>query len=190
MLEIEIKAWVDDPAALTALLDARAQLKKSVTKKDVYYCEAQADPARADPERDRIARLRVTDKGAVMTVKKKSVVDGVEINQEHEVGVASADEAGAVLRALGFVPFLVKEKRSKVYQQDAHEGLNYELNELVGLGHFIEMETLAPDDAGPELIQERRAFLKARLAELGIPEDKVEPAHYMDLLRAKGLGAA
>lgn len=186
MLEIEIKARIPQPETLKSTLERDFKSLGSQVKKDRYYCEAGSEQS-CQPETHRIARLRVDGSKTCLTVKRKRVEQGVEINEEFEVKVESFADAEQVLVALGFVSFLNKEKSTLLFQ-DPH-GAKLEFNEIKGLGYFLEIEELLPDSSDQAAIESCKRRLKDRLATLGLSEADVEPRPYMALLREQRDGS-
>lgn len=186
MLEIEIKARIHNPDGLKALLTRDFEFIGSQVKKDRYYCEAGSEQS-CQPETHKIARLRVDGPKTCLTVKRKKVEEGVEINEEFEVDVDNFDDAEQVLSALGFAPFLNKEKRTDLYQDP--KGAKLEFNEIKGLGFFLEIEELLDDSSGREEIEACKSRLKDRLVTLGLSNQDVESRPYMALLRDQQRGS-
>ncbi|BAM02685.1 class IV adenylate cyclase [Phycisphaera mikurensis] len=93
--------------------------------------------------------------------------DGLKRRPEHEIVVADADGAAAFLAALGYAPRFRFEKR-----RDRHRlgGCVVEIDELPGLGFFVEVEGPDPD------------AVEATLARLGLRDAPREPRGYLALL--------
>jgi len=72
---------------------------------------------------------------------------------------------------------VVVRKRREIYR---HEGVQVHLDEVEGLGRFLEFE-LAVGDA-PEAAEEGKAKLAALRARLGIPDEDLVASSYSDLL--------
>jgi len=185
VLEIELKAWIDDPEQLRQHLKATAESIGVSHKLDLYLCGSEADPLNCDPRRDRIVRIRDLGKECLLTVKHKQIEDGIEVNVESELGVDGAAAAEELLRALGFQAFLRKEKRTELFRDRETPELVYELNEIVGLGWFIELEWLLPAESGAEQLAAVRERLQGALAALGVDPERIEPRLYMEMLRER-----
>ncbi len=184
MLEVELKAWADLASARKRLEALGKKPSKHSVKEDLYFCETTRDPRAIDPLEDRVVRLRIDDKKAVVTAKRKQIDRGIEASQEIEFGTDSPVAVKELLDYLGYRPFLKKRKESHVFEW--HRGLNVELNEIEGLGDFVEVETLLPEGSSPEALEEARQELRKVLRELGIGEDRIEARPYMVLLRERG----
>lgn len=170
--EVEIKAWVDDPAALEARVAASGEWLGERHLDDVYFVPRGEPPT--DPH-ERF-RLRRSGERAVVTFKQRQMIGDVEVNQETEFAVDDAHAFFKLADHLGFVPSIIKRKHSRVYRID---GIRVELNQVERLGHFIEIEILcAPDE-----VDTARARVVDLLVRLGIPPEKIEPQRYNALLR-------
>src|SRR5437870_4161028 len=139
LLEVEVKAWADLEAARARLEALGRRAVEISVKEDLYFCAPEADPRTCDATRDRIVRVRVKDGAAVVTAKRRSVVGGVETNEEIELEV-DPRPFRALLDYMGYRPFLEKRKETRSYAWAP--GTNVELNRVAGLGDFVEVETL------------------------------------------------
>lgn len=207
--EIELKAWVDDPAATAALLDGAWSPLAVYDKDDEYW--RPGDPARrgslgsgvrirtertasrsdASPDLGQglgaaVERLLGGRDGvtAVVNFKKKEVRAGIEVNDEREFSVDEPDTFRELLRRLDLRPAIRKRKRGLSWSSgDA----TLELSEVAGLGVFLEIEILADsDDQGTVAAARKR--LRELLAGAGIDEGRIEERYYTELLEARGLG--
>lgn len=170
-MEIELKAWVDEYAAVKKRLDARYGSPRAVEKQDVYYTTDGKHPDLAT------LRLRLSGGSWVLTYKDKRIEEGTEINREHESEVSDFAVMDELLKRLGCRHFLDKGKRGWVY---TFAGLTIELVEVAGLGNFLEVEKVTPDgEADPEEI---RVELLAVLDVAGVSRERIEARYYMDML--------
>ena len=191
--EIEVKAWLDDPDAVRARLDADPgfeRLGQSV-RDDAYYAAAGAKLATLDMDRDRMVRIRrAEDDGrpgrAHLTAKVRRMRDGVEVNTELETAIEDPDAAVAILSYLGLGVLIRKTKRTTTYRLGE---VTVELNHIDGLGAFLECERVLPDDATEADQRRAREAVQAVLERAGVLEDRIEPRRYIDLIRER-LGAA
>jgi predicted adenylyl cyclase CyaB len=186
VLEVELKAWADLETARARLEALGKKPAKESVKEDVYFCAASADARAVDPLSDRVVRLRIDGDKAFVTAKKKEIQHGVEASEEIEFGADSPDAVKALLAYLGYRPFIRKRKESRVYKW--RDGLMVELNRIVGLGEFVEVETLIPSDAGDAALAAARAEVREVLRALGVADDRIEARPYMSLLRDRGIG--
>jgi predicted adenylyl cyclase CyaB len=170
-IEVEFKAWVDDPSAFKAKLDAQAAFVGEVQKHDIYF--------RQPGDSEGHFRLRREGQTSTVTTKYKRIVDGTEISDEIEFEVS---EAGAFCRLadrFGFEPFVIKRKASRVYRVGT---TTLELNEVEHLGFFIEVEMLCEDESQ---VEGARKELAAWADRLGIPDEAIEPRPYIRLIRER-----
>jgi len=175
--EIELKAWVDDPAALTARIAALAGPGSDYVKDDAYWRRNSEGTAGGD---DLGSGVRVRRQGteALVTYKRKEVREGIEINDEKEFRVSDAAAMEELLARLGLAVWIRKRKTGTAWRID---GLTVEVSLVEGLGHFAELELLADDD-DPRTVADARRRLLAMLDRIGIAADRLEGRYYTELL--------
>jgi adenylate cyclase, class 2 len=118
----------------------------------------------------RALRLRRVEGRAVLTLKERQPSsEAIKRQRELETEVADAEATDAILRALGYAPALVYEKRRETWQLGVAEVV---LDELP-FGWYAEIE----GDADAILEAERR---------LDLSDAEPEHATYPALARAKG----
>jgi adenylate cyclase class 2 len=185
-VEIELKAWVDDPDRVRLRCVSFAGPASSFEKADAYWVfpgGAVAVPSSGI----RIRRETKTGpSGEVsqalwVTYKVKEVRGGMEINDEREFSVSDGAAFEELLRRLGLQKDIEKNKRGWVWNCD---GITTELTEVEGLGWFVELEIVADDDAGGTVTSARTRLL-ALLRKIGIKKDRIEPRYYTEMLREK-----
>ncbi|HMQ53823.1 MAG TPA: class IV adenylate cyclase [Anaerolineae bacterium] len=173
MFEVEIKARLSDPQATEARAAELGVFEKEVGKEDVYFRRR----GETDPVPIPRYRLRREADQAIVTFKDRQVNGGVEINDEVEFQVDSPYAFYKFADYLGFEPFVVKRKRSRVYRIGA---VRVELNEVEHLGHFVEIEMLCDDRATVLIARTQVARL---LNQLGLPPDSPEPRSYIFMIQ-------
>lgn len=141
--------------------------------------EAHEDTYHAHPARDFAATdeaLRLSRRGgrADLTYKGPRLDAATKARREIVVPLASADEAGALLEALGFAAVRTVRKTREVWRR---AGFEVCLDTLPGLGAFVELERQLADDAPREAAQ-REAM--ALLRGWGIVE--MERRSYLELV--------
>lgn len=185
--EVEVKAWLADYDAARARVEAEAPLVREVTTRDLYYASAKKPAHAVDLASDPVFRLRNEgdDDAWIVTVKSRSIDDGVEANREVEFRVDDVAAFREFAQHVGFRPFIVKRKQSRRY---AVGRATVELNRVDPLGDFMEIEILLEDDAPREEVKEAEKEVRGLLGRFGVPESKIEPRMYIDLLRARGTG--
>lgn len=172
--EVELKAWVDEPEAVRKRVAARFEKEAGYIKEDVYY---RLD-ARSRNDAPVEFRLRREEGRAIVTGKRKKVVEGVEINDEIEYTVSSDVVFERFAEYLGAKVFARKRKVGERYRAGA---ATIELSEVDRLGHFIEIEWLVEGGDEGEILRAKEG-VRRLLRELDIPEEKIEPRYYVDLL--------
>jgi adenylate cyclase, class 2 len=180
MLEVEAKFRVADFAAVErGLAGLGAAHQQDRTDADCYYTV----PGRDLKQTGEVFRLRRMGDASCVTYKGPRRPGPTKTRPEIEVPLASgaqaADDLHRILTNLGFGTVAIVVKQRRVY--DFHSG-GYDceacLDELEGVGRFVELEILADeaqaDAAGAELLrlagalglgeQERRSYLELFLA--------------------------
>jgi adenylate cyclase class 2 len=192
MIEIELKAWLDDYERTRAAVEAAgAALEGEVVKRDLYYAPESKRAADVDMAKDPVFRLRSESApgGApeawVVSAKRREMDDGVESNEEIEFRVEDPAAFREFAQRIGFRPFIVKRKATRKYRSGRAA---VELHRVDPLGDFIEIEVLLEDDASKAERAEADREVRGLLARFGVPESKVEPRLYVDLLRRIGAG--
>jgi adenylate cyclase class 2 len=206
-LEIELKAWVDDPDGLRARLFSCAGLDTSFEKADGYWFFTEADSAvpiskpsgefcEPCPRRVagsiplsgvRIRRETRTDPAGkvshavLVTYKVKELREGMEINDEREFSISDGAAFEELLHRLGLEKGMEKNKRGWAW---ICEGITTELTEVAGLGWFVELEIITGDNTD-EAVTAARLRLLDLLAKIGVKKDRIEPRYYTEMLREK-----
>lgn len=181
MREVEVKYAIDAhavPAVIAAVEAAGGTWSPAVRQDDQAYAESTWTFGMAKIGR-RFARLRTENGCHTCTVKIPKT--GEQDCSEDEWPVTDRAEADRLLRAQGFRPttHISKSRRT------AHWGpVTLCLDDVDGLGTFLEAEMLVDDDQdGPDLQDQ----LRHRLAALGLALTPVA-ATYDTLLHEEGRG--
>jgi adenylate cyclase class 2 len=186
-IEIELKAWVDDPLAVKEKLGRLALYNGEFLKNDTYWKQEnpeirpEAFPfsgVRVRKERGRDAKGKVYSAIAV-TYKSKETREGLEVNYEREFSVSDVEAFEELLGQLGLKPEISKRKSGFSWD---YNGITAELTDVAGLGWFAELEIIAGND-DPETVRIARRRLLELLAKLGIDEDRIEARYYTEMLR-------
>ena len=188
MIEVELKAHVFSRAAVLAAVSSFAQAEGEVDKSDEYWHGP-------DWRLHRGSRgFRIRSEGAASTVvnfKNKRSEGGIEINRECEFEVSDREAFVELALRLGCESFYSKRKKGQKFRASLSgaEGggsATIELVEVVGLGDFIEIEILLPDE-DPAAVALAQGELRSLLARAGVGEDQIEPRYYSELLMTEGL---
>lgn len=180
-IEVELKAHVDNPVALEAVLKRRCRRIRSFSKEDRYFTDARGDVGHD-------FRLRIDGERAIVTYKDKRFSDGGEVSDEREFGV---DDAAAFLdlaARMGCQEYLRKHKYGVEYHCEAADGLalQAELVTVDPLGSFIELEVVLRNDPSAEDVAAWHRRLRGVLIELGVDPAQIEPRTYSALLTESG----
>jgi adenylate cyclase class 2 len=178
MLEVEMKFPVDDFGPLRRQLAAwGASGPEDREDADAYYNAPDRDFARTDEA----LRLRRIGPANYVTYKGPKRDAQTKTRTEVEVGLAPGAEAaaafGGLLTHLGYRFVRVVHKRRAVYRLE-REGFALEasLDEVDGLGRFVELEIQAPE----EQMETARAVLLRTAGALGLAA--AERRSYLELL--------
>ncbi|HEX3568681.1 MAG TPA: class IV adenylate cyclase [Candidatus Saccharimonadales bacterium] len=175
MREIEVKAQVADKAGLLARI-AKQQVSLSAPLKqhDVVF----GPPGFAVGSN--WLRIRIENDQTVYFTLKKSVNGSLD-NLELEVKVNNATEMERIVRQLGYELFSdITKTRQKAKVGD----IEVCIDDVEGLGTFIEAELLMPDDADHDVAVQS---LWQLLSSFGVPpHSEVHEGYDVLVLRAKG----
>jgi adenylate cyclase class 2 len=177
MYEVELKVRAAHDPVRSRLSAVGADCLGAVRQVDTYYDAPHRDFTETD-EALRIRRESPEDGEAIARVTYKGpLVDAASKTRgEAETGVADGDAMAAVLEGLGFEAAATVEKRRERY---AHGGYAVVLDDVCGLGEFVEVETETEDD-----IEEAREGAAAVLETLDLdPDDGIRDS-YLGMLLA------
>ncbi len=178
MLEVEMKFPVRDFATVESRL-AEANARRISTRQDVdqYFNAPDRDFARTD-EALRIRRIGsanfVTYKGPKRDTQTKT---RTEIEVPLAEGAATAEAFAKLLTHLGYRPVAVVQKQRRIYHLERGTfSLEVSLDQVQGLGHFVEIEILAPK----ERLEDARRVVQELATALGLTTS--ERRSYLELL--------
>ncbi len=176
MREIEVKAHLrDKDAVIQKLKSLGSDFGESASQEDIVYVK-ESGSMEAFLSNELFLRIRATKGTTVFTLKyhadrtQNGRPDSMPL--EHELTVSSRPELEAMLGLLGFIPALriYKERQTAHYK-------NWEicLDEVEGLGSFIEIEHLADEN---ENVAQISAALTDFLLSLGIEPADIGAKRY------------
>lgn len=177
MREVEVKFRVPDAGTLVAALAARGiELGSAVRQDDQAYAPIGWEYGKARGGVP-FARLRTVDGRHTFTVKRPA--ENVLSCEEYESPVADRDQMHQAVLAMGFraTVRIGKVRRSAVIDSD---GTVLCVDEVDGVGTFVELERLVPDEVLSEAVQ---AELAGFVAALGVEVSRTKET-YDTLVRA------
>ena len=176
--EVEQKFPVDDMRAVEERLGVLgAGIDDERGEVDCYYNH----PARDFAETDEALRIRRVGSANRITYKGPRIDKTTKTRRELELplgdGRAAATDWGTLLKALGFTPVgEVHKRRRKAHVSWQNRTVEVSLDEVMGLGTFVELELVVEEE---ELDAARRC-IAALAVELGL--GKSERRSYLRLL--------
>ncbi len=186
MREIEVKAHLRDREEVKRKLEELgASFVEAVRQEDVVYAR-RTQSMDAFLGNEVFLRIRQTPTTVTFTLKyhpdRTRDVRDASMPIEHEVDVSSRSELEAMLTLLGFEPMLeITKTRTSAHLK------NWEicLDEVEGLGSFIEVEQCADHDADVDTISQQ---LREFLVSLGISPADIGVRRYDIQLLEKRFG--
>lgn len=174
MIEIEIKARADHDALKNRLKQEGASLEKTVEQTDIYFNAPDRDFGKTDEA----LRLRNEGDQIFLTYKGKKLDPLSKTRKEVDVEVADFAKMEELISCLRYRETLRVHKIRDLYNID---GALVCLDNVDGLGEFVELETLAVDEGS---IPQRRDFLIGTLRRLGVTGELIRES-YLEMLLAK-----
>ncbi|MFI5987395.1 class IV adenylate cyclase [Streptomyces sp. NPDC051555] len=184
MIEAELKARVQDRAALLAQLETLAKGRSEVYR-DTYYDTAAGELAGRDAE----LRVRTVEGASgtartVLTYKSAAVDAASGSKPEHETRVEDAAAVHAVVQGLGYRPVIAFTKHCKNYHVVVRGrrmlATVVQVPEIGDGATFIEVETMTEDEG----LDDALADVRELLADLGIGDADLTRELYTDAVRA------
>ncbi len=122
--------------------------------------------------------LRVRDKNGqgFIHIKSKTRGEGIEANQEVELKLTSGEKFKHWLGKMGINLGAQKVKESVVYKKGT---VRFELNEVKGLGYFLEIEIISGKKEG---IPKAKKQLIGWFEKFGFGQKDFERKYYLELL--------
>ncbi|MHB8586926.1 MAG: class IV adenylate cyclase [Thermoplasmatota archaeon] len=167
MIEVEVKAPVAHPQEILQRLGTPHRTEE---QEDRYY----AHPCRDFASVDEALRIRRAGLRSELTWKGPKLDAATKTREERTVGVDDPSAAAQVLEGLGFR--LVASVRKRRHTWD-HPDLVYTLDDVEGLGTFLEVE--AKSDHDHEAAKRR---VVSALERLGLTQVRTS---YLEMLLAK-----
>ena len=170
MIEVEVKARApEDLAERIAALGAT--LLTVENHHDLYFNSPQRDLK----ESDEALRIRIKEEGARLTYKGPKLDQTTKSRLERTVKIDDPAQMEQILSALGFVLSAQVRKRRSKY---SYEGVVLALDEVEGLGSFVEVEAEGNGD-----YEVQRQKVLSILSRLGLHESI--RSSYLELMDEK-----
>ncbi len=182
-LEVEQKHRVADAAALEAVLNGRGVvLGPPMEQVDQYF----AHPSRDFAKTDEALRIRTFAGGSYVTYKGPKLDTQTKTRRELELPLEKTDVEGTrfgeLLIALGFRPVAtVRKKRRHFTIHHAGRDVDGAVDDVEGLGTFIELELLADDST----LEKACEVILSLEADLNLGES--ERRSYLEMLLSRSV---
>ncbi|CAD5244213.1 class IV adenylate cyclase [Thermococcus camini] len=165
-MEIEVKFRIDFNQTRAAIESLGADFVREEIQEDIYF---------SLPSHELLRVRRISNLGrSFLTYKRIADPGRNEEFDEIEVEVSDFDRTVEILQRLGFREDIRIRKRRLVYRL---EGVTFELNEVEGLGAFLDIEVISDN------VEEAKRRIWEIAKRLGLTEDDVEPRLYQELIR-------
>lgn len=172
MIEVEIKLPLkDQEVARRKLKELGAHSIGAEKQMDIYYNA----PHRNLAETDETLRIRF-GKDMSLTYKGPKLDKMSKTREEIVVSIADVDQTSAILKALGFDEVARIAKHREVYRLDDFMIM---IDNVFGLGIFMEIEASVPKDSDYRSAQDRIFELVDRL---GLKKEDTIRESYLELI--------
>ena len=143
MKEIEVEVAFDNSKEEVIRILSKYEYIGEKEIYDTYYYDPQRPNLK--PEEDlrlnETFRVRKTDSSSYITYKKQHFKGKLWIySDEYETSIGDADTIKKVISLLGLKPLIKVHNKRKIYK---HKNFEIELEEIDGLGLFIEVEKMS-----------------------------------------------
>ncbi len=176
MIEVEVKARVDDPKLLErSIIEMGATPIGIETQADTYFNASDRDFGKTDEA----LRIRVQDGISFLTYKGPKLDKISKTRKEVEVKIIDAKNMGQILTSLGFSPVTTVTKKRKNFRIG---DFFIALDEVRDLGNFIEIEISLKDAKNfDEKVQSIFKFME----KLGISRESTIRESYLEMILEK-----
>lgn len=163
MQEIEVKAKLQDRERVIEALKKRGcAFTPEVVQHDVIYTQ-NAGSLEKFRNNTVYLRIRVKNDGTILFTSKTNKGDELAC-QEHETEIASKEEMEQALFCMGYQK-AVEVKKKRITTQ--HDGCEICIDDVEGLGQFIEMEKMSAEGNEDAVQEELFTFFES----LGVSRD-------------------
>ncbi len=176
MIEIEVKARVEDPEGIEKMIIALGATPAGIENQtDIYYNAPHRDFGKTDEA----LRIRVQDRKTILTYKGSKLDKVSKTRKEFNVEINDADSMKNILASLGFFPVATVTKKRKNYRFGE---FFISIDEVQNLGNFIEIE-MNSEDSGK--YQEKVESIFNFIEKLGITREATIRQSYLEMLLEK-----
>lgn len=177
MLEIEIKAKVDDRSSVERNLAGFMTYEGEIEKNDEYW-SLPVTTNFISSVGFRL-RLRIEPGRATVTFKEKTYTDKIEVNKETEFGVLDPQAFRTFLGKMSAKLLYRKRKTGSSWRGEG--GVVAELVRVDGLGEYLEVETMCQEEGEIDVAGIKKKLMSI-VERCGISVSKIEPKPYSQLL--------
>ena len=173
MIEIEVKARVEDPRKLERAIIAFGATPLGIVKQaDTYY----NSPNRDFGDTDEALRIRVEDGESFLTYKGPKLDKVSKTREEFQTEINDVSTMGNILSSLGFIPVATVIKKRKNFRIG---DFLIALDEVRNLGDFVEIELNAKNSNNCE---EKVETLLKFIEKLGISRKVTIRKSYLEMI--------
>ncbi|MFZ2411059.1 MAG: class IV adenylate cyclase [Candidatus Methanoperedens sp.] len=173
MIEIEVKARVDDPRRMERAIIALGATPIGIEDQaDTYYNSKYNDFEKTDEA----LRIRIQDENCFLTYKGPKMDKVSKTRKEFQVEINDANNMGNILSSLGFSPVATVTKRRKNFRLG---DFFISLDEVRNLGNFIEIEISVKDSKNYE---EKVESIFKFIGKLGISRKSTIRSSYLEMV--------
>lgn len=179
MIEVEVKVPVNDKFKIEEIILQLHFTKGNLVKETDFYFDNEAGNFRKGDKALRIREcenLTQNTKEAFMTYKGPKMDNISMTRKELEIKIDDAKTGKDILENLGFVPVHPVIKLRQYFHKDDMTAC---LDQVEGLGDFLELEVVVADECEKEGALEK---LFTVLGELGYEKDEVVRTSYLSML--------
>lgn len=158
--EIEIQVRIEQVEPLKKFLAEKGRFISRKHQKDRYFSPYHRDFLSVRPIKE---WLRLRDEGGMFSLNYKNWHFGVDGKSwhcdEYETAIEDIEKTAMIFKVLNFKPVVVVDKSRENY---VFEDYKISLDEISGLGSFVEIEYGGKEDVDPqEMAYKMIAFLKS-----------------------------
>lgn len=176
MIEIEVKARVDDPKRFERAIIALGATPIGIENQtDTYYNSQHGDFGKTDEA----LRIRVQDGRYFLTYKGPKMDSVSKTRKEFQVDISDADGMGKILTSLGFFPVATVTKKRKNFRLG---DFIIALDDVRNLGNFMEIE-ISVNDSGK--YEEKVESIFKFFERLGIGRKSTIRRSYLEMMLGK-----